>query len=181
MQDAGQNAQPPVQRSQGMPERPVQQQPQRMSEHPVQQPMNQQNPIQQTFHQGVQQPVNFGATTVLNTNMNAETSVLSGPEVQKQQPYLFRMKNNERIMLNKPVFRIGKERSYVDYFVSDNAAVSRSHANIVEQSGKFYVVDTNSTNHTYVNGRMIQSNTEVLLSHGDRVRLANEEFEFHMM
>ena len=70
---------------------------------------------------------------------------------------------------------------YVDYFVSDNAAVSRSHANIVEQNGKFYVVDTNSTNHTYVNGRMIQSNTEVLLSHGDRVRLANEEFEFHMM
>lgn len=129
----------------------------------------------------VQQPANFGATTVLNANMNAETSVLSGPEAQKQQPYLFRMKNNERIMLNKPVFRIGKERSYVDYFVSDNAAVSRSHANIVEQNGKFYVVDTNSTNHTYVNGRMIQSNTEVLLSHGDRVRLANEEFEFHMM
>lgn len=181
LQAAGQNAQPAVQRSQGMPERPVQQQPQRMSEHPVQQPMNQQNPIQQTFHQGVQQPANFGATTVLNTNMNAETSVLSGPEVQKQQPYLFRMKNNERIMLNKPVFRIGKERSYVDYFVSDNAAVSRSHANIVEQNGKFYVVDTNSTNHTYVNGRMIQSNTEVLLSHGDRVRLANEEFEIHMM
>ena len=193
LQAARQNAQSPVQQPQGMPERsvqqqpqgmperPVQQQPQRMPERPAQQPMNPQNPIQQAFHQGVQQPANFGATTVLNANMNAETSVLSGPEAQKQQPYLFRMKNNERIMLNKLVFRIGKERSYVDYFVSDNAAVSRSHANIVEQNGKFYVVDTNSTNHTYVNGRMIQSNTEVLLSHGDRVRLANEEFEFHMM
>ena len=39
-------------------------------------------------------------------------------------------------------------------------------------------MDTNSTNHTYVNEKMIQSNREVRLSHGTRLRLANEEFEF---
>ncbi len=134
----------------------------------------------------VQKPVqrpsaNFGDTTVLISSSTGETSVLSGADAQRPQPHLFRIRNNERIVLNKPVFRIGKERSYVDYFVSDNAAVSRSHANIVEHAGNYYVVDTNSTNHTYVNGKMIQSNSEVLLSHGDRLRLANEEFEFRMM
>lgn len=136
------------------------------------------NPVQKP----VQRPsANFGDTTVLISSTTGETSVLSGADVRRQQPYLFRIRNNERIVLNKPVFRIGKERSYVDYFVSDNAAVSRSHANVVEHEGNYYVVDTNSTNHTYVNGKMIQSNSEVLLSHGDRLRLANEEFEFRMM
>ncbi|MFR1949967.1 MAG: FHA domain-containing protein [Roseburia hominis] len=40
-------------------------------------------------------------------------------------------------------------------------------------------MDTNSTNHTYVNGVMIRSNEEVVLSEGDKIRLANEEFVFH--
>ena len=82
--------------------------------------------------------------------------------------------------MNKPIFRIGKEKSYVDYFVGDNTAVSRSHANIITREGKYYIVDTNSTNHTYVNGEMIQSNVETPLTHGTKIRLANEEFEFKM-
>lgn len=44
--------------------------------------------------------------------------------------------------------------------------------------GKYYVVDTNSTNHTYVNGQLLQSNIETEIAHGAVVRLANEDFEF---
>ena len=98
-----------------------------------------------------------------------------------QQPYLVRMRNNEKIPLDKPVFRIGKEKSYVDYFIGDNAAISRSHANVMNRDGNYFVVDTNSTNHTYVNGVMISSNQEIPLSHGTKIRFANEEFEFRMM
>lgn len=95
---------------------------------------------------------NFGETTVLGVGSEAgETTVLGASQAQIIKPYLLRIKNNERIELNKPVFRIGKERSYVDYFVSDNTAVSRSHANIINKDNEFYIVDTNSTNHTYVN------------------------------
>lgn len=93
---------------------------------------------------------NFGETTVLGVGSEAgETTVLGTSQAQIIKPYLLRIKNNERIELNKPVFRIGKERSYVDYFVSDNTAVSRSHANIINKDNEFYIVDTNSTNHTY--------------------------------
>lgn len=124
---------------------------------------------------------NFGETTVLGNGKIGETTVL-GVSTQENQitPHLIRTKNNERINLNKPVFRIGKERSYVDYFVSDNTAVSRSHANIITRDDKYFIVDTNSTNHTYVNGGMIQSNVETPLSHGTKIRLANEDFEFRL-
>lgn len=126
--------------------------------------------------------VNFGETTVLNGGTFGETTVLSQMQNPQQMsvPQLVRTKNSEKIMINKPVYRIGKERSYVDYFIADNTAISRSHANIIVRDGKYYIVDTNSTNHTYVNGQMIQSNMEVEIIHGDIIRLANEEFEFKL-
>lgn len=126
-------------------------------------------------------PINFGETTVLGGGQIGETTVLGATtDPARIDPYLIRIKNNERIPLNKPVFRIGKERSYVDYFIGDNTAISRSHASIINKNGEFFVVDTNSTNHTYVNGGMIQSNVETKLSHGTKIRLANEDFEFRM-
>ena len=93
-------------------------------------------------------------------------------------PYLIRLKNNERILINKPRYRLGKEKSYVDYFIGDNAAVSRSHADIVTNGEEYSIIDMNSTNHTYVNNQMIQSGVEVKLNDGDKVKLGNEEFEF---
>ena len=124
---------------------------------------------------------NFGETTVLGNSAGiGETTVLGQASANiMPSPHLMRTKNNEKIAIDKPIFRMGKERSYVDYFIGDNTAVSRSHANIVSKDGEYFIVDTNSTNHTYVNGSMIQSNVEVKLSHGSKIMLANEEFEFH--
>lgn len=154
-------------------------------------------PVQQTVIQGTAyqaqqipqmpqmqpqtRPMSFGETTVLGGGNIGETTVLGSPAQNMQLcPHLIRSKNNERIDINKPVFRVGKEKSYVDYFVSDNTAVSRSHANIISRDGEYFVVDTNSTNHTFVNGSMILSNSETKISHGDKIRLANEEFEFRL-
>ena len=131
------------------------------------------------------QPMNFGETTVLGGAGGAigETTVLgasSAKAAPQPRPMLLRLKNNERINIDKPVYRIGKERSYVNYFIGDNSAISRSHANIITRDGKYFVMDTNSTNHTFVNGSMIQSNVEVPLEHGTMLRLADEEFEFKL-
>lgn len=128
------------------------------------------------------QSINFGETTVLGGGVPGETTVLGAVQMQEKQinPHLIRLKNNERININKPVFRIGKERSYVDYFIGDNTAISRSHANIITRDDNYYIVDTNSTNHTFVNGNIIQSNLEVAISHGDKIRFGNEDFEFKL-
>lgn len=135
------------------------------------------------FSSGGGSPANFGETTVLSSPSAGETTVLTAGMQQEDalQPYLFRQKNGEKIAINRPVFRIGKEPSFVDYLISDNGAVSRSHANFIIRDGMCYVADTNSTNHTYVNGVMIPSNVETALKDGDLVRLANEEFQFRIV
>ena len=138
--------------------------------------------IMQTPPMQPQMPV-MSETTVLVSPMIGETTVLVNGQLPGQNqmiPFLIRRKGNEKISLNKPVFRIGKERSYADYFIGDNTAISRSHANIVSRDGEYYLVDTNSTNHTFLNGQMIQSNVETKLAHGDTIRLANEDFEFKL-
>lgn len=125
--------------------------------------------------------VNFGETTVLGGGLNGETTVLGmDMNVMAPMPHIIRSKNHEKININKPIFRIGKERSYVDYFVADNTAISRSHANIITREGRYFIVDTNSTNHTFIDGQMIPSNSECEIGHGTKIRLANEDFEFNL-
>ena len=70
------------------------------------------------------------------------------------------------------------EGSYVDYFVTNNIAVSRSHADIITRSGKYYVIDLNSKNHTYINDKEIPVQVEIEILNGDKLTLGNEEFIF---
>lgn len=107
-----------------------------------------------------------GETTVLNASSAAPTAMLT------------RIRTGERVAVNKPIFRIGKEKSYVDYFIADNTAISRSHANIHIDNGEYFIEDTNSRNHTYLNGVLINSNVKVKLAFGDKLRFANEDFIF---
>lgn len=148
----------------------------------VRPPMQTQPAYTQPQYQAPVQPVpvqnSFNETTVLSpAMMGGETTVLSAnPGVP--DPCLTRIKSGERISINKPVFRIGKEKSYVDYFIGDNTAISRSHCNIHTENGEYFIEDTNSTNHTYVNGKIITSNVKTKLTNGDKIRLANEDFTF---
>lgn len=130
----------------------------------------------------------FGGTDVLEDDDEGEgTTVLDGSEgttVLKNQeqpfPYLIRICNYEKVKINKPAFRIGKEKSYVDYFVMNNNAVSRIHADIITKDNQYFIKDNNSTNHTFVNGTMVPVNQTVEIFDGDAIMLANESFEFHI-
>ena len=176
----GQQAMPVQQSVAGQQTMPVQQSVAGQQAMPMQQPVaGQQSPIQPQPIQRAPFGGNFGETTVLGGGAAiGETTVLGVSQTTAVQPYLIRRKTDEHIPITKPVFRIGKEKSYVDYFINDNTAISRSHANVIMREGKYYVVDTNSTNHTYVNGQLLQSNIETEIAHGAVVRLANEDFEF---
>ena len=129
-------------------------------------------------------PEDDDATGLLDGN--ADSSELynnehfSEKEENTHFPTLFRLVTQETIQVNKPVYRIGKEKSYVDYFVSNNTLISRSHADIITRSDGFYVKDLNSKNRTYINGCDIGVQSEVKINDGDRLILANEEFIFNV-
>jgi len=116
--------------------------------------------------------VNTGETVILNADIMQQQMYV--------QPYLIRIRYNERIALNKTVYSIGKDVNHADYCIMDNSAISRMHANIISRGEEYFVVDNNSTNHTYVNGMMIPSNVEVQIINGARIHFADEEFEFRV-
>ncbi|MDO5476290.1 MAG: trypsin-like peptidase domain-containing protein [Eubacteriales bacterium] len=115
-------------------------------------------------------------TTVLGGDSNA-TTVLGGAGANFGS--LTRVKTNERVTINKDQFKIGRERSRVDYCISDNPAVGRLHAIIVNRGGSTYVVDQNSTNCTFVNSVRATANQEVRLNSGDKITFADEEFTYN--
>ena len=123
----------------------------------------------------------YSETMVLGDEV-PETSILveDGAAASKPKPYLVRLNTGERVTIDKEIFKIGKDKSYVDYCVADNKYVGRSHANIIHRGDQYFIIDNNSTNHSYVNGTMLKSNDEVALNHEDKIRLANEDFVFNL-
>ena len=126
-------------------------------------------------------------TSLLNEDEEATSLLIEDDEATallveqvKNYPYLIRLSTFDRADINKPVFRIGKERSYVDFFVQNNSAVSRLHADIITRENRYFVKDNNSTNHTYINGQELTPETENEIFDGDELTFANEVFEFHV-
>lgn len=117
--------------------------------------------------------------TGLLVEEDEDGTVLLETPVQVHYPTLYRILTEETVSINKPVFRLGKERSYVDYFVTNNNAVSRSHADIITRGSNYFVIDLNSKNHTYINDQILPIQCETEIHEGDRLKLGNEEFVFH--
>ena len=115
-----------------------------------------------------------------NVDEDIDATGFWGETPQIHFPTLLRVLTNETIQINKPVFRIGKEKSFVDYFVANNNAVSRSHADIVTRGQRYFVVDLNSKNRTYINGQPLPIQQECEIFNGNQLRLANEEFIFYV-
>lgn len=144
--------------------------------------MQQQIMQQQTMQQQIMQQVMQGSmdgTTVLSDDG------ISVQQIQQMQPVnyhfasLTRQVTGEKIELGKPSFVLGKNPEKSDYAVADNTNISRVHAVITMRNGRYYVMDQNSTNGTFINGRIIKAGQETEILPGDGLMLANEEFIFN--
>jgi sigma-B regulation protein RsbU (phosphoserine phosphatase) len=60
--------------------------------------------------------------------------------------------------------------------VLDSASVSRQHAQILREDGRYFVEDLHSRNGTFVNGKIIQGRQ--LLADGDRLKICDLSFTF---
>jgi hypothetical protein len=124
-------------------------------------------------------PQQFGETTVLTDTEVGGTTVLRAP-APMQTARLTRLRTNEVVYVNQPVFKIGKDPTQNDYAVSGNSAISRSHAEIRANETGFSIVDMNSSNHVYVNTDLIPAGVEIALTSGTTIRLADEDFLFEV-
>lgn len=148
----------------------------------MQQTMQQQTMQQQTMQQQIMQQAMQGSmdgTTVLSDDS------ISIQQMQQMQPVnyhfasLTRQVTGEKIELGKPSFVLGKNPEKSDYAVAGNTNISRIHAVITTRNGRYYVMDQNSTNGTFINGRIIKAGQETEILPGDCLMLANEEFIFN--
>lgn len=98
--------------------------------------------------------------------------------ISSSDPSLERLKNGEKVLVNRQKFKIGSDRSKVDYWISKNKAVSRVHAIITAENDKYTIQDNKSTNCSYLNGNQLIPGRDYELHSGDRITLADEEFEF---
>jgi hypothetical protein len=108
------------------------------------------------------------------------TVLFDMPQARASSPHMARARNNERIPINKPLFRFGRSGAYADYVVGDNKYIGAAHCHILSRDGEYFVIDDNSKNHTYVDGAMIPGSTEFKINHGTKIRMADEEFEFRL-
>lgn len=110
---------------------------------------------------------------------SGETTVLGGAWIPPVGT-LWRRKTGERIRIRKSSFSIGQDCREVDYSIPDNLLISRVHTVLRCQYGFYYIADKDSVNGTFVNEKRLALGQEVCLKSGDRIRIADEEFEFYM-
>ena len=120
-------------------------------------------------------PMGAGETTVLASDAG-ETTILNHAA---NGGTLTRKRTNETITINAERFIIGRERKTANYCISDNSSISRSHVTLTVKNGTTYLTDMNAANGTFLNGVKVLPNQETALKSGDKIKLADEEFEFH--
>ena len=142
----------------------------------------QQTMQQQIMQQQIMQQVMQGSmdgTTVLSDDSISIQQIKQMQPVNYHFASLTRQVTGEKIELGKPSFVLGKNPEKSDYAVAGNTNISRIHAVITTRNGRYYVMDQNSTNGTFINGRIIKAGQETEILPGDCLMLANEEFIFN--
>jgi hypothetical protein len=123
----------------------------------------------------------FEGTTVLGADMDEDegTTMLGIGMENIPRPYLISLVQNEKIVISKDVFKIGRDPGQADY-ISNNKVIGRVHASILEVDGEYFFEDHHSRNGSYINGVKVSPEERVKIKHEDRIKLANEEFIFKL-
>lgn len=69
-------------------------------------------------------------------------------------------------------------RNYSNDIQLDSEMVSKEHADIIESEGSYFIIDKNSSNGTYVNGKRVIDNIELL--HNDEISIGDYKLIFNV-
>lgn len=120
----------------------------------------------------------------INNDVVPDTSVLRNDIESNDEitgiPYIIRVTTGERILINNKKFSIGRDLD-VDYRVPDNISISKCHCYIINKEGQWYIRDNDSSNKTFLNGKAISPNIDVLLSDKMEIMLSSETFIYRCL
>lgn len=112
----------------------------------------------------------------INRDKNGITS--SSPREKEESAFLMRYRNNDLIPIRSKEFFIGRDGEETDHCITDNPRISKLHAKIQLSEGRYYIVDCNSTNGTYIDGVRIESEMKTELTDKCEIMLADEKYRF---
>ncbi|SCY84369.1 DUF6382 domain-containing protein [Alkaliphilus peptidifermentans] len=117
------------------------------------------------------------ALTNKNADNNLDTMIISIEE--EKEAFLECVKDGlaEKTVIDTKKFIVGKLIDHVDFVISSRA-VSRIHAEIFFREDEYYLLDLNSKNGTFVNGKQISSNKPYKINDNDTINFADREYRF---
>ena len=149
--------------------------PQQQMQQPVQaqqgRPAQQVSYVEEDYGNTIMMSDDDGATVLLTGDEEALN--ISGAA---RRVYITREKNQQKMEIAKPMFKLGRSADTADFYVAGNGMVGREHAFIIQEDEHVFIKDNNSKNHTYVNDEMVRAGERVELKDQDVVRLADENF-----
>lgn len=126
----------------------------------------------------------FGETVYLDQERDQEETILLEEEQKRGRTrfILRRCCSKEDFEIIEEVTRVGRNSEITEFCITGNYSIGRIHALLYRRDGKVYIEDNKSKNGTYVNDTRIKPEMQpYLLKQGDKVRLGNEELEFHIV
>ena len=139
-------------------------------------------------------PSGTGQPSKKKRNTNAEIRRLREEELRRKKmedsrrkkalnPQLIHLnRKNDLIIAALPLTDsgviIGTSQNNVSYLIIGNKRVSRRHAMVTFEQGRYYLTDLKSTNGTYLNGSRLIPSMKYPINPGDRIALFNERFVF---
>jgi pSer/pThr/pTyr-binding forkhead associated (FHA) protein len=89
--------------------------------------------------------------------------------VEEGEPY----HKGDHITLHAKDFTLGRSsKEYQPDIIFDSLYVSRRHAALTSQDGKFFLTDLESTHGTQLNGLVLNAHTAYELKNNDQIKLA---------
>lgn len=136
-----------------------------------------------TIHQPAVQTPLSSSTTGLQPRKDEDTdktSFLGVGAFNQRVVFLLWDRTGEKIMITNQFYKIGTNKDKSDYVITGNKTVSRHHASIITETGRYYIMDNGSTNKTYVNGNLLPAHQKIEITAGARIRMSNEDFTFRV-
>ena len=116
---------------------------------------------------------------VINKEVEGGTQLLINDDMDGQA-YLIKKELsgiNDRIYIDKNTFNVGRDKSKSDFAII-KSSISKQHATISCIGDRYYIIDNDSSNGTYLNSIRLQPNKSYDLNDRDDIIFADEHYQF---